>query len=122
MNMNQLYFAGHAGKDAEVFQSKTGQEMVRFSICCSTKSKDGKEYATWLPVVCSGNWVNYGKSVKKGDNVFVSGSLNINSYESEGGKKTSVSIFPQTMLVKSAGPKVLNLEKTEIKDFDEIPF
>jgi len=77
MNLNKIYFAGHAGRDAELIKTKTGTEMARVSVCSSEKMKDGKTVSTWVSVLATGGWAKYGASIKKGDTVFCSGKLSV---------------------------------------------
>lgn len=77
MLLNEITFAGYAGKDAEDFQTPTGTRIVTLSICHTEKARQpgGQDQNTWLRAKVFGNWADTAVKIKKGDNVIIKGKL-----------------------------------------------
>ncbi len=99
MFLNEVKFAGFAGRDAEVKQTQSGAEYVRLQLGHTQKAKDSRyaDETTWVDVEVYGGWCKTASDIKKGDNVFVAGPLKVRDYDDkETGKKrrfTSILAF-----------------------------
>jgi single-stranded DNA-binding protein len=117
MLINEIKFAGNAGKDAET-ANYDGGEYVRFSLCHTKKGKDGKpDKLTWIDVVAFGYTAKDAILIRKGDNVFVSGELSIKKSDD----KTYVSIVAYSVGRIQRREKTDSNAQTAAADF-EIPF
>lgn len=65
MLLNEVTFAGNAGKDAEDFTTPTGTRIVSFSLCHTDKSNN-QEKTTWLRVKVFGGFAEPASRIKKG--------------------------------------------------------
>jgi len=71
-NLNTIAVGGHAGKDAEVTESRAGKQITRVSI--AVKSGWGEnESTTWVKLTVFGGLGKFIQSTKKGDYVQVVG-------------------------------------------------
>jgi single-strand DNA-binding protein len=129
MQLNDISFAGFVGRDAETKVTQNNAKIVNFNLCHTLKGKDGRaDVSTWVRVKVFGAWAETASSLKKGDNVFVKGSLNVTEYTNkEGVKKTMVEIsaFNLAVLKTDARPdKKEEISKAQLDDYDldSIPF
>lgn len=94
MLLNELSFAGNAGADARDATTPSGTRVVTFSLCHNERGKDGaQDRQTWVRVKVFGGWCDLAASVRKGDNIFVKGRLDVNAYtDKDGNARTSVDV------------------------------
>lgn len=124
MQLNELYFAGHVGKDAESFTTKTGKQIVSFNLCHTIKGKNGaKDATTWIRAKVFGAWCESAIQIKKGDNVFVKGTLQISEYTKDNEKRTMVEVLANSISIMK---KFERAKETEYappeEDYSHIPF
>lgn len=125
MQLNQINFAGYVGKDPKILHTERGN-MVILSLCYTKKTKEGKEYSTWVQGICSGWVADAAKGIKQGDNVFVSGALNISKSVNNDKEYTNVQIMVNSIM--SVGKREPIPQEQPINNmsfdtnFDEIPF
>lgn len=130
MQLNEIFFAGFVGKDASDHTGQSGNRVVSFNVCQTTRSKNGgKDVSTWVRVKAFSGWAEYAAQIKKGDNVFVVGKLNISEYTDKNNvKQTNVEILASAL-------SVLRKQETRTSDstdtqaappaddfYDNIPF
>ena len=96
MLLNEITMAGNVGSDARDGTTQGGTRVVTFSLAHNEKGRDGREdTVTWVRVKVFGIWCDLAAGFKKGDNVFVKGKLNVQSYEDkDGNNRTSVDVIP----------------------------
>ena len=87
---NTVQLVGNAGSDVELQTTKSGAQLVKFSLATNeqyTTSKGEKVKETqWHRIVAWGKQAEYmSKVIKKGDKVLVRGKLTYNSYEDKEG-------------------------------------
>lgn len=101
MILNELNFAGFAGRDAEDKTTPSGTRIVSFSLCHTQKGKDGQaDKQTWVNVKAFSWSADTAARVKKGSNVFVKGPLSVEEYVSKTGeKKTMVSMIANQIAI-----------------------
>lgn len=99
MNLNEVKFAGNAGRDAEDKIVGNGTRIVTFSLGHTQKGKNGAaDKTTWLTCKAFGFSADTAARIKKGMNVFVAGPLNIDDYTDKNGvKKTSTCVIAHSI-------------------------
>jgi single-stranded DNA-binding protein len=75
--MNVGSYVGNIGKIGEITKTKTGQDMLRFSIAVETQVKDKP---IWVSVLCFGDQVAVAQRLTVGSKVFVSGNQQFGIY------------------------------------------
>jgi single-strand DNA-binding protein len=96
--VNKVLILGRLGKDPEIRYTADGKAVVSLSVATSTQSKDlaGKktEYTEWHKVSAFNNAAEAaGKYLKKGDRLFVEGSLRTKKWvDQHGAEKYSTEI------------------------------
>ena len=130
MYLNEVTFAGFLGKDAETFATAGGVDIVTLSICHTYKGKDNKETVTWVKCKVFAPWSTSAKNLKKGDNVYIKGSLRENKWtDKESGKERSsleltanaVGVFQRDAKTVSSSSKNLSQQFDEFGK-DPLPF
>lgn len=97
MNINQGYIAGFAGADATTRTAQNGKDWTTFNLAHTQKGREGiPDKTTWFQVKAFGYSNEVAQHVKKGDNVLVSGIIQLDSYKDKSGvEKTSLVIIAQ---------------------------
>ncbi len=108
--MNTIYLSGHLGKDPEIRATKTGTDVISFSVATNEyMGKDRDSKTNWHRVVCFSNIKSESIShAKKGDRVFVEGRMDYSNSKDSVGKETwYTSVIAKTVMVvpKDAEPK-----------------
>lgn len=124
MQLNEIFFAGFVGQDPNDKTTANNLRIVDFNLCSTYKGKNGsKDISTWVRVKVFGGWCDLASKVKKGDNVFVKGSLSINEYEKDGIKKTSVEVIANSLsIIKKDDKDSHQVPKVEEIRLEDIPF
>lgn len=81
MSYAQITIVGRLGKDPEVKMTQTGKELVTSSVAVGKEEK-----TTWYNIAAwerTGSWL---KDARKGDMVFVQGTLELKTYQNRAGK------------------------------------
>ena len=127
-DLNQCNFIGRAGRDPEMRYSQSGTAVTNFSLAVGYKYKDN-ENTEWVNVVAFGKLAELvDQYVNKGKQLFVSGRMQTEQWESkDGSKRVTTKIIadkvqflgsaadkPETYKVREAGPPA--------EDPDMIPF
>src|SRR5688500_5268625 len=89
MSVNRVHLIGRLGKDVELKSLPNGKTVANFSLATSEtfrdKSGEKKESTEWHNIVLWGKTAEIaGKYLKKGDQVYIEGSLKTRSWEKEG--------------------------------------
>ena len=96
-DLNQCQFIGRLGQDPDIKYMPSGDPVANLSIACGWKSKD-KEGTEWVRVVAFGKLADIiGKYLKKGSQVYISGSMRTRSWEKDGQKHYSTEIVADKM-------------------------
>jgi single-strand DNA-binding protein len=88
-------FWGVLGKEPELKTSKTGNPLATMNVVVTVgQADDGKEVSQWLRVVCFGEAAEkIAAKVRKGDRVYVEGTLTLNTWQSADGEtKTGLKV------------------------------
>lgn len=96
-DLNQCQFIGRLGKDPEIKYMPNGDPVANMSIACGWKGKD-KEGTEWIRVVAFGKLAEImGEYLRKGSQVYISGSMRTRSWEKDGQKHYSTEIVADKM-------------------------
>ena len=88
MNMNMAHLMGRLGNDPVMRTTQKGTKVTTFSLATQDfiKTKNESE-TTWHRIVLWGQAADFcSKYVKKGDAVYVSGSMKVRKFEGDDGK------------------------------------
>jgi len=86
MSMAQIQLIGNLGRDPEMNYTPDGTAVCKFSIAVSKKTKDA-ESTTWYNVVAwRGLAEMLSTHLKKGQQVFIQGPLDVRQYTTKDGK------------------------------------
>lgn len=102
---NDCSFIGNIGNDPEVRASSGGGTFTTFSIAVNKMGADKDAKPLWVNVTCFGKTSEWaGKNLKKGNQVLVQGTLELQEYEGRDGKNH--------VSVKLLAGKVLSLTRS----------
>ena len=91
--MNNCIISGNLGSDPEIFYSQDGTPIASFNMAFKSGKKTG-----WIKVSSFQKLAEIVEQhLKKGNHVVVSGSLDQEQWESEGGKRTSFKLIAQNI-------------------------
>jgi single-strand DNA-binding protein len=88
MSLNKIHLIGRLGNDPVIKQTQKGKKVATFSLATQdfVKSKNENE-TTWHRIVLWGQPADFSeKYLKKGDAVYVDGSMKVRKYETDDGK------------------------------------
>ncbi len=86
--INRVELLGRVGTDPEMRQSQGGTPVTQFRMATDRRRQNGETEADWHSVVCWGRQAEaVAEYVRKGNRLYVSGSLAQNSFESEEGQR-----------------------------------
>lgn len=127
--INKVIVLGNVGKEPEVRTFDSGDTVTNFSVATSEKWKDktsgeSKESTEWHRVSCFGKLSEIAsKYVKKGDKIYVEGSLRTRKWtDAAGVEKYSTEIKAEK--IELLGNKQTNTPQGSIENMadDAIPF
>ena len=108
-NLNKAQIMGHLGQDPETRYMPSGDAVTNISVATSEKWKDKvtgeqKEATEWHRVVAFGRLAEImAEYLKKGDAVYIEGSLRTRSWEKDGIKRYSTEIKAVSMQMLGDG-------------------
>jgi single-strand DNA-binding protein len=120
-SVNKVMLLGRVGKEPVIRQTATGSVVANLSMATSTfSSKDNQkqEYTEWHNIVAFNKAAEVIQSyVKKGDQIFVEGSLQTRKYEKDGIERysTEIVVGRLVLLGKSGGRD--KAEETTSEDY-----
>ena len=90
--INKAILVGNVGKDAELSNLPSGQQVAKFSLATSRSYKDNggeqKEETDWHNIVAWGKLAEIcGKYVQKGKQVYIEGRIQYRVWEGNDGQK-----------------------------------
>ena len=92
--MNRVTLLGNVGKDPEIFKTNQGVTIAKFSLATSKKI-NGEELTEWHNLKLFNKTAEVAeKYVSKGSKILVEGSIEYNSWETDGKKyyKTEINV------------------------------
>jgi single-strand DNA-binding protein len=87
MSVNIAILTGKIARDVKCGIAKNGNDWASFSLKVTDVAKDQKLHTAYIDVVCFGPTAQFVKDKRVGDELFVQGSLQTNSYEDKQGNK-----------------------------------
>ena len=111
MSVNKVILIGRVGADPETKTFENGGQIANFTFATSESWKDKqtgekKEQTEWHNIQVSGGLVNMvSQWVKKGDLLYLEGSIKYRSYEKDGQKKYVTNINVTEMKMMGAKPQ-----------------
>lgn len=124
MSFAQATLLGNVGRDPELSYTPDGTAVTKFSVAVSKKSKSGEE-TTWYNCVCWRNLAEtVSKHVKKGQQVFVQGDLNVRQYTTKDGKNgTSLDLTVEKFQFTGTKPQdSTGTSDDDLGDLENHPF
>lgn len=95
MYVNKAIVEGRCGRDAEA-RAAGSSVVANVSLAVTeryrTRGGDDKEVTNWIPVVAWGDLAEELGRARKGDRVFVEGTISTRSYEKDGQKRNVVEV------------------------------
>ena len=86
--INRVELLGRVGTDPEMRQSQGGTPITQFRMATDRRRQNGETEADWHSVVCWGRQAEaVAEYVRKGNRLYVSGSLAQNTFETEEGQR-----------------------------------
>jgi single-strand DNA-binding protein len=123
MSFSKVIIVGRVGKTPEMFKSKAGEDIAKFSVATSKKS-GGQEVVSWHNVVCFKKTAeNVGKYLAKGSMVAIDGELSYSTYDNKDGVKmyrTDIVANSVQFLTKPVGQA--EAAQSDDAESSEIPF
>lgn len=118
MSVNKTILVGNVGNLPETINFQNGGSMIKFSLATSEtyKDKNGQKQTvtTWHNIEATGKIIDViEKYVKKGDLLYIEGSIKNRSWEDNGVKKYATSIFLKEL-------KMLGGKKESSQDNEQV--
>lgn len=136
-SLNKVMLIGNLGADPEIRYSANGLAVASFSIATneSVKDSDGnmKERTEWHNIIAFGKLAEIcGDYLKKGQKIYIEGSIRTRSYDDKNGIKRYVTeIYANDLVMLSSGKGIessktesskTDNDKTEPESEDDLPF
>ncbi|MCY3921749.1 MAG: single-stranded DNA-binding protein [Chloroflexi bacterium] len=88
--INRVELLGRVGADPELRQTQGGTAVVQLRLATDRRRENGNDETDWHTVVC---WAKQAEAVaeyvRKGERVYVSGRLQQQNWETDGGERRS---------------------------------
>lgn len=92
--INSIHIVGRLGQDPELRHTSAGKPVANMTVA----TKNWKDETAWHRVVAWGKAAEFaGSYLKKGDLVYVEGSMEYREWEKDGQKRTSAEISASTV-------------------------
>lgn len=132
MSVNKVILLGRTGKDVELKNLSNGNKVANFSMATSETYKDKtgekKESTEWHNIVLWGNTAEIAhKYLKKGDRVYIEGSLKTRSWEKDGITRYTTEVWGSSIVLlgekRSEGGTQSNAQQmASVQPDDSLPF
>ena len=83
MHLNDVFLAGELARDPEVRFAENGTQSATVALKL-IEEKDGKQFATYVPVECWGKAAEVLAEMQQGDPLFIKGKLRWKSWMKDG--------------------------------------
>jgi len=116
---NQVVLCGNVAADAGSTTTRSGKEVVNFTMATNRSYKVGEEWKTEVSWHRVTHWPRQGEgvSLRKGERVVVLGRIQSRTYEKDGEKRTAVDIVAESV-IQCLG----KARETRNDDTGEVPF
>lgn len=105
--LNSVHLIGNLGRDCSIAMTTTGRKCAKMALATSRKYKDNqgnlKEDTVWHNIVAWGKLADAMEKLipRKGDALYVGGSISSRPYEVNGEKRTAYEIIADTIQLLS---------------------
>jgi single-stranded DNA-binding protein len=101
----KIQLIGHLAGAPEVSATSTGHEIVKYSLATSSGPRDNRQTSWWRVTAFlePGPRRDFLTDLQKGTLIYVEGEAKMDSYETEGGKRSSLSIVHRMLSVCCCG-------------------
>lgn len=123
-SVNKVILIGRVGQDPEIKDTNSGIKIANFSLATSEKYKD-EEKTQWHRCVAFGKLTGVIESyVKKGDLLYIEGTINYESWEKDGETKyaTKIKVWSIQMLGSKSSPTEEPKTTTPAPIDKDVPF
>lgn len=131
MSINRVTISGNLGRDPELRATKSGMQVLSFSVCVNDRRKnrsgEWEDTPNWLDCVMFGQRAEgVSRYLAKGSHVTVAGKLRQRTWQTDDGQKRSkVEVVCEDIDFhggkRSEQPAAENEQTTDVYD-DDIPF
>jgi single-strand DNA-binding protein len=128
-DVNKIFLTGRLVADPDIRYTPSGSEVAQFRIAVNRnfKLKDSEQWQeeTFFVTIIAWNWLaeKVEKNFKKGNVVFIEGSLRIRDYEVDGVKKWVTEIVARSLNTLTGTPKETGAEEPASEDNEpNVPF
>ena len=102
--LNRCMFLGTLGADGELRYGQSGMAVLKLRLACNERFKDKdsqwKDRTDWVNITVFGKRAeSLANILRKGETVFVEGSLRTSSYDKDGEKRYRTEIIANTVLL-----------------------
>lgn len=103
MSINKVIFCGNLTRDAEVRETQSGMDVVRFSVAVNDRQKNQRtgeweDRPNYIDCVAFGErWTKLSNYLSKGTKVTVEGKLRWSQWEADGQKRSKLEIVPDNI-------------------------
>ena len=114
---------GRLTRDSELKYTNSGLAVAHFSVATSHKTKDGEKPSFWDCEIWGKQAETLNQYLTKGKQVVVHGTMNIETWEQDGVKKSKVKVNGSTITLLSGGEKKQETSPAATNDdISDIPF
>jgi len=112
----KIELRGRIGNDPLFTEAKSGNKFCRLSIAVNTGPQENRK-TSWFPVLFNDKWNLDGW--QKGDLVDIEGDIRADSYEKDGEKRCSFTVFPTSVFNISLVERNREKNKAELAKGEE---
>jgi len=112
----KIELRGRIGNDPVFTEAKSGKKFCRLSIAVNTGPQENRK-TSWFPVLFNDKWNLDGW--QKGDLVDIEGNIRADSYEKDGEKRYSFTVFPTSVFNISLSERKRDQNKAELAKGEE---
>ncbi len=92
MYLDECFLAGECARDPETKFAENGTQSTSVALKL-TEEKDGKQFATYVPLECWGKAAEVLAEMQQGDPVFIKGKLRWKSWVKDGEKQGRLEVM-----------------------------
>lgn len=125
MSINSVSISGNLGRDPELRATRSGMQVLSFSMCVNSRVKRGDEWedkANWVDVSMFGQRAeSVSRFLSKGSHVTIHGRLSQSTWEKDGQKRSKLEVIADD--IDFSGGRQSQDEQPPADVYDEdIPF
>lgn len=118
-SLNKAQLIGRLGQDPEAKETKNGTKVAKFSLATQTQGKDKEPQTEWHRLIAFGKRAEIVENyVGKGDQVYIEGKLQTDSWEDKDGNKKQATKVVVNQLLRVSGKGSSKSSSEQIQQFD----